>query len=133
MIACKLNGCFDSFCPGVSEINPTLDATRREPCKFLGKSHHVLVIEVCSRHVQEVSRLALDGFDDAWVAMASGDYCNACVEVEETVSINIFDNCSLASLDDEGVAPRIGGGKDLIVSVDNRLSARPGQSRHQMR
>ncbi len=66
VIAGQLDGGLDGLGAGVAEVDLRGHAAGRQGGQLLGQVHHVLVVEVGARHVDQAGGLALDGFDHLW-------------------------------------------------------------------
>ena len=99
MIAGQLDGGLNRLGAGVAEVNLARDSAGGEGGKLLGEFHHVLVVEVGARHVDQAGGLALDGFDHAGMAVAGGDYGDAGAAVEKPIAVNVLDDGSFAAGD----------------------------------
>src|SRR5579884_268716 len=101
VIARQLDGGFIRFGAGVAEVNTFRTVAGSKRGKPLCQLHHRLVIEIGPRHVQELAGLTLDRTHDIRMRMPRRDYCDTRRKVKEAIAVNIFDDCSLATLHHE--------------------------------
>jgi len=115
------------FRPGISEIDATALIAGREPREHLGKLHHVFVIEIGARHVDQAGGLPLNRFDHRGVAVSGSDNGNAGIEIEEAVAVNVSNDGSFGVIDDKRIATGVRRRQHRGVAFDNAARAR---SRH---
>ena len=77
--------------------------------------------------MQAVVDLGVDRSVDCGVAVSGGVHGDSCVEVEEAVAVDVFDDDSRTSADDERVDPRERRAAEALVLFDDPSGARPGQ------
>src|SRR3989442_7662614 len=103
VVARQLDRGFDRLRSEVTVINFVRARKGRDLRQPLRQRDHVLVIKICSRHVDQLARLLLNGCDHIGMAMAGGDHCYAGAEVKKLVSVYIGDYNSTAAVCDQGI------------------------------
>src|SRR5437763_15998205 len=83
--------------------------------------------------MQEFGGLLLNGPNHLRMRMTSGDNRDPGVEIEEMISIDIFDDRAFSALHHKGIAARVRGGEDSAISLDDRFCLRSGQRSDQIR
>src|SRR5690242_21838085 len=83
--------------------------------------------------MQEFRGLLLNRSDHLRMRMTSRDNRDPGVEVEEMISIDIFDDRAFSALHHKGIAARVRGGEDSAISLDDRFCLRSGPSSDQIR
>src|SRR3989442_15976431 len=90
VVARQLERGFDRLRSGVTVINFVRARHGRDLRKPIRQRDHVLVIKICSRHVDQLARLLLNGCDHIGMAMAGGGHSYAAGEVKKLVSVYII-------------------------------------------
>ena len=98
VIARQLERTLNRLRPGV----PVVNAVRaghgrdlRQPCR---QFHHVFVIEIGSRHVDQFARLFLNGGNHMGMAMSRRSYGDAGGKIKKLVAVDIGDNDAAPAL-----------------------------------
>ena len=133
VIASQLHRGFGGFGSGVSEVHPMRPAARRDGGQLLRQLHHVLVIEIGARHVDQALGLLFDGLHHLGVAMAGGGDGDPGIEVEKSVPIDIFDHRAFPARGHQRITTRVGRRKNLAVARDQLGGAWARQRRQNMR
>ena len=92
--------------------------------QLLRKAHLRLVVEVRSRHVQELLRLIRDRLDHVRVRVAGRIHRDARRAVEEDVAVDVLDHRAASALDDERIPARVRRRNNGFVPVDDGFSFR---------
>src|SRR5271170_4963091 len=97
--------------------------------QLLTKIDHELIVEVSRDRLirSETGELSPQGLQDLWMVDAKRLGRGPGIEVEEDVSIDIFDERTLAVLEDEREVPPVRLRNDLLVSGDDLPRSRPGR------
>ncbi len=132
-VARELQACFDRFSAGVAEKRTHAPAHRRDRGELLGQTHLCLVIEIGSRHVQELRRLFGNRFHDRGMRMSGGIDGDTGRAIQEDVPVHVFDHRAFAARDDQRITPGIRGRDDGRISSDDGSSVGTGQCRLEMR
>jgi len=125
-VAGELECGFDGLGAGVG-VEDALGAAGRDGFELLGELDHALIIEIGAGHVEELSGLALHGFDDGGVAVAGGNDGDAGGEVEENVAVSVFDHGAASAAGDERIRAGIRRRDVAVVQRDDALGFRPGK------
>jgi hypothetical protein len=128
---------FDRFRPRVAEEHAPRPSPGRQSCQLLGQLHHVGVVEIGARHVDEPGRLLLDRFHYARMAVACGDHRDARVQIQKAIPVHVHYDGALATFRHQGIGSRIGRRQHRVIALDPRARPRagklrdnPGQLRH---
>src|SRR5438132_13179550 len=110
----------------VSEIDAARHVAGRDASQPLSQLHHVLVIEIGARHVDEPCRLPLDGGGDFGVAVPGGGDGDAGVEIEKPVPVDILNDGALTSRRYQRIGTRVRGREHAGVTRYDVRGPRPG-------
>ncbi len=132
-VARQFDGAFHGLRAGVPERHAPSDRTWRDLRQLLGQRHHLFVIEIRARHVDQAGCLFLNRVHHAGMAMAGGHHRDPGVEIQKAIAIHVLDHRPFAALANQWIAARVGGRQHTIIPFDQRLRARPGQGSHQAR
>src|SRR5262245_30545938 len=86
------------------------------------------IVIISAGYVDKLSCLPFDDFNDFRMRVSKSCHCNTGIEIEKRVSIDVFEDCSVAALDDERIASRIAGGNKLGVAFQKLFCFRPRES-----
>jgi len=96
--------------------------------QFFAERDHRLVVEIGRCHMDEARRLILNGAHNPRVRMPGGHDCNASVEIQVTVAIDIPHLAPDAAFHHEGVDPPHTRSVDPVITGDQRHRARSGNA-----
>src|SRR6266404_2112340 len=86
------------------------------------------VVVIGSGYVNEVTRLPCDHFNYFRMSVPERGDCNACVEVKKRISVDVFQDRSVAALHHERVAARIARRNVLSITVQYLFGFRSRES-----
>ena len=124
VVSGQFQGALDGFSPGVAVIETVGSRHRRDGREAFGQRHHVFVVEVGAGDVNQFRGLLLDGGDYLRMAMPCRNHGDPGSEVQELVSVDIFDAQSTAALGHHGIGAGIAGGHVALVARDDRAGFR---------
>jgi hypothetical protein len=127
VIAGKLQRALDGFGAGVAVVNAVRSGHGSDLRKALAELHHVLVVEIGARHVDQFAGLLLNSSDHIGMAVAGGGHGDSGGEIEEFVAVNIGDNDAAAALGDQRVGAGVGRRDQFVVGIENALGIGAGQ------
>ncbi len=133
VVSGKLHSALDRLGAGVAVVEPVRAGHGRNGAQPLCKLDHVLVVEVCPGHMQQLAGLLLDCLDHLGMTMARGVHGNAGGEVQELIAIDVGDAEAAAGLRDQRIAAGVAGRQQPIVVGDNLLCERAGDGGLQIR
>src|SRR5579862_8623797 len=133
VIAGQFESALDRLRAGVAVINPVWTGHGSDTGESLGQRHHILVVKISARHVDQFASLFLNGRDDMRMAMAGRNDSDAGRKIKELVSVNVGDNDTAAALGDHWVRAGIRGRNKSVITVKNTLCVRTGQSSLELR
>jgi hypothetical protein len=119
MISRHLDGRFDGFRPGISEINFLCLFAGSHSCKPLREGHETLIIKIRAGNVDQLGSLFLNRFDHVRMAMPSRNYCNAGGKIQEHVAIDILHHRATPRFRHQGVTSGVGGRYELRIPCDH--------------
>src|SRR6266567_3342889 len=91
------------------------------------------VVVIGAGYVNEVTRLARDHFDNFRVCVPERGYCNASVEVKKRISVDVFQDRSVAALYYKWVAARVARRNVLSITVQYLFGFRSRESGFHLR
>ena len=91
-ISSQLDRGFDGFGSGISEVDASFDAARREGSQLLRQLHHVFVIKIRAGHVDQARSLVLYGLHNFGMAVARRYHGNTGIEIQKAIAVNVLDN-----------------------------------------
>ena len=109
IISRQLERSFRGFGAGVAEVDAAWRVARRDRGELFGQIHHVLVVEVGARHVNQPRCLLLNGFHDAGMAVAGRHHGDSGIEIQKAIAIHVDDHAPLATVHHQRIAARIRG------------------------
>ena len=107
VIARQLQRALNRFRARVAVINLVRAGHGRNLRQPLRQLHHVLVIEIRARHVDQLARLLLNGGDHMRMAVAGRSHGDARRKIKKLVAIDIRDHDAAAALSHQRIRTRI--------------------------
>ncbi len=92
VIARQLEGALNRFRAGIAVINSVRAGHGSNLGEPLRQGHHIFVIKVRARHVNQFGRLLLNGSNHVRMAVSGRNDGDAGGEIKKLVSVNIGDN-----------------------------------------
>ncbi len=89
MITGHFNCRFHGFCAGVAEIDPFREIARNQRGELLRQLHHVFVVKIRPRHVDQLGRLLANRLHDFGMAVPRRDHRNSGVAVEKAIAVDV--------------------------------------------
>ena len=127
VIARQLQRALNRLRAGVAVVNlvrPRHGRNLRQPRRQI---HHVLVIKIRARHVDQFARLLLNGGDHIGMAVAGRSHGNAGGKIKKLVAIDIGHHDAAAALGHQRIRTRIGRRNIFLIALEHALGVRPGQ------
>ena len=109
MVPGQLQSALDGFRSGISVVKAVRSGHRRNGREPFGKCHHVLVIKIGARDVDQLGGLLLDGGHYFGMAMPGRNHGDAGGKVQKLVSVDIFNPYAAAAFGHHGIGTGVAG------------------------
>src|SRR5262249_37562512 len=131
--ACQFQSGFQRFGATVGEEDALGRLAGRQFREALRQVDLRTVVKIGSRHVQELRCLVLNGGDDVRVAVPRRGDGDAGREIEEQVSVHVFDDRAAAAFDYERIDARVRRRRVPLVALQQDRGEGTGQVRANVR
>ena len=131
VIARHFQRALNRLSPGIAVEELMRPRHRRHSRQPLGKIRQMLVVEIRARNMNQLRRLLLDRSHDFGMAMTRRNHRNPRSEVEELVSIRIFQPNSPPALGHQRIRARIARRDQPMIGFNNSPRLRSRQRTNQ--